>query len=775
MIASVIVDVKNKQVNRSFDYIIPSYLEHIIMIGSRVKVPFGKQIRTGFVIELKDKTESKKELKEITDTIDVKRVLNEEFVNIAKYIAENNFTFYATALETMIPTALKIKYQKIVRVINKELLNEELKEIFKSRSELIIDNLSKEKRELIYKNIDNINLILDTKISKNRNEKYEEIIHFENNGIIPKTPKQKGLYNYLEELNQDIELNILIEDSGYSKLIIKSLEELGCISIYKREIEPEIKKDVIDYKNVELNKKQKEVISEIDLNSYNTYLLHGVTGSGKTEVYMKLIEKCLDNNKGAIMLVPEISLTPQITSLFKNRFGNLIAILHSRLSIKDKYDEWKRIINNDVKIVVGARSAIFAPIDNLGIVIIDECHESSYKQTNNPKYDAKEIAALRCKNYNVPLILGSATPDVVDYYLACNGEYKLLTLPDRANGKKLPNAKIINMCDELKSGNNKVFSRKLHDEIINTYNKHEQSILFLNRRGYSSFVMCRSCGESIKCPHCDQSLTYHKKTNTLSCHYCGYKINNPSICPFCGSDKIRFVGNGTEKILEEVNRILPEAKALRVDLDTVSKMSDYEYAYKTFKAHDADILIGTQMITKGLDFEDVTLVGVLNADIALQYPTFDASMVAYNLIEQVSGRTGRAKKDGNIIIQTYSPDSFVIKTAAIHDYEAFYKFEIERRRLQMLPPFSNMIEIMVESKDASIAFEEAKKITNKLKELSKNSKILGPAEAPLFKKNDIFRFVITILAAEDIVLDEIKRIYPIYQNDKNITLNITRF
>ncbi len=775
MIAEVIIDLKNKQVNRSFDYIIPSYLNEIIKIGTRVKVSFGNQTRTGFVINIKDHTDSKRELKEIIDTIDVKRVLNEEFVNIAKYIAENNFAFYATALETMIPTALKIKYQKVVRVIDKSKLNDELKEIFKSRSELIIDNLSLDKRELVYKNIDNENLLLDTKISKNRNEKYEEIIHFIDNGITPKTPKQRGLYSYLEELNEDIELNSLIEDSGYSKLIIKSLEELGCISIYKREIEDSVSDTKIDYKKVNLNSKQRDVLDKIKLNNYDTYLLHGVTGSGKTEVYMRIIEKCLNLDKGAIMLVPEISLTPQITSLFKARFGNLIAILHSRLSIKDKYDEWKRIINNEVKIVVGARSAIFAPINNLGIIIIDECHESSYKQMNNPKYDAKEIASLRCKHFNAPLLLGSATPDVCDYYYALNGEYKLLVLPDRANGKKLPDAKIVDMREELKSGNNKVFSRELHNEIINTYNKNEQSILFLNRRGYSSFVMCRSCGEAIKCPHCDASLTYHKRTNTLTCHYCGYKINNPSICPNCGSDRIRFVGNGTEKILEEANRILPEARALRVDLDTVSKMSDYEMAYQTFKNHDADILIGTQMITKGLDFEDVTLVGVLNADIALQYPSFDATMTAFNLIEQVSGRCGRAKKDGNIIIQTYSPDNFVIKAASKHDYESFYNFEIERRRLQMLPPFSSMVELMIESKDASIAFEEAKKIVKRFKGLANLSKILGPAEAPLFKKNDIFRFVITIMAVEDVILDEIKKLYPMYQNDKMISLNITRY
>ena len=774
MIAEIIIDVKNKQVNRSFDYIIPTYFNDVIKIGTRVKISFGNTIRMGFVINIKEKSDSKRELKEIIDVIDPKRVLNEEFIDIAKYIAENNFAFYASALDAMIPTALKIKYQKIAKVLNKDLLNDELKEIFKNRSELIVDNLPEDKRKIIYKNTSD-NLILDTRISKNKNEKYDIMVHLNNDYIEPKTIKQRGLCQYLEEINEDIELDILLSDSGYSKSIIDSLEEKGIISLYKREKEIVVENVDIKPKRVTLNQSQKEVINSINLNKFDTYLLHGVTGSGKTEVYMKLIEDTIKNDKGAIMLVPEISLTPQITMLFRARFGNKIAILHSRLSISDKYNEWKKIINNDVKIVVGARSAIFAPINNLGIIIIDECHESSYRQTNNPKYDAKEIATLRAKKFNCPLLLGSATPDVCDYYYATNNEYKLLTLKERANGKRLNKALIVDMCEELKSGNNKVFSKKLQEEIIDTYHKHEQSILFLNRRGYSSFVMCRNCGESVKCPHCDASLTYHKRTNYLVCHYCGYKILNPSKCPSCGSDKIRFVGTGTEKILEEVNRILPDAKALRIDLDTVSKMSDYEAAYEAFKNHEADILIGTQMITKGLDFDDVTLVGVLNADIALSYPSFDASMVAFNLIEQVSGRCGRANKDGKIIIQTYSPKNFVIEAAANHNYEKFYNYEIQRRRLQQLPPFSSMIELMIESKDANIGFMEAKKIAKKLNELSKDSKILGPAEAPLFKKNDIFRFVITILAVEDSILEYIKNLYPMYQNDKNITLNITRY
>ncbi|MBQ9124259.1 MAG: primosomal protein N' [Acholeplasmatales bacterium] len=772
LIAEVIIDIENKQVNRSFDYLIPSHLNDVIKIGYRVIVPFGSLKRTGFVIDIKETTEYKNNLKEIIDTLDVRRVLNEEFIDLAKYIAENNFSFYATSLQTMIPTALKIKYQKVAKIINKDNVSDECKNIIK-RGELIIDKLDKDKLAIIYNEVKKGNVLLDTKFKQNRNDNVVSYVRLLDSNI--KASNQgTSLLSFLEEAGADIELSILVNDAGYSKSVIDTLVKNNAIEIYKKEVFIDKKEIVLADKEVNLTDEQLKVLNSLSYDNSKTYLLHGITGSGKTEVYMHWIDDVIKNNKSAIMLVPEIALTPQITALFKARFKSNIAILHSRLSIVDKYDEWKRIINNEVKIVVGARSAIFAPLNNLGIIIIDECHESSYIQSNNPKYNALDIAKIRSKTHSCPLVLGSATPNVSDYYLATNGEYELLELPNRVNGKSLPKSIVVDLRNELISGNKSVLSRELQEELKKCYNNKEQAILFLNRRGYSSFVMCRSCGESIKCPNCDVSLTYHSYTDTLKCHYCGHQIPNVKKCPSCSSSAIRFVGSGTEKILEAVNNLLPNAKTIRVDMDTTNKFDDYERAYSQFKNQEADILIGTQMITKGLDFENVTLVGVINADLALSYPTYDASMVAYNLIEQVSGRAGRANKDGKVIIQTYNPSHYVIECAKNHDYEKFYNKEILKRKISQMPPYSSVIEIMVSSSDYRLAYNEAIHITADLKKSAAKSIILGPTEAPIFKKNNIYRYTIQIQAIEDSVIERIKYIYPLYQNNNDIELSITR-
>ena len=775
MIAEVIVDILNKQVNRSFDYLIPPHLENIIKVGYRVHIPFGNIKRMGFVVGVKNNTDySSDRLKSIIDTIDIYPVLNEEFIEIAKYIAENNFSFYATALQTMIPSALKVKYKRIASIINKDRMSDEAVVLFK-RQTISFDNLDTDKQAIIYNEVKNGNVVLDTVISKRKDTNLVSYVSLNDTDTIPKSKKGKELVDFLTEINDVIELNVLINDCGYSKSVISTLESNGIISIISKEIIPNDSSNILfEDKRIELNELQNKVYNSVDLNTNKVYLLHGVTGSGKTEVYMRLIEDVIKNNKTAIMLVPEISLTPQITGLFKARFKSDIAILHSRLSHVEKYNEWKRIYNNEVKIVVGARSAIFAPLNNLGIIIIDECHEGTYIQQNNPKYNAIEIAKLRSEKYNSPLLLGSATPNVCDYYYATSGEYELLELPKRANNKPLPKSIVVDMRSELMSGNKSVFSKELQKSLIDCYKNKEQSILFLNRRGYSSFVMCRSCGESVKCPHCDVSLTYHAYNQTLKCHYCGHTQSNVTKCYNCGSDKIRFVGSGTEKIVDAVNTLIPEAKVIRLDLDTVNKLEDYESAFSKFKNHEADILIGTQMITKGLDFKDVTLVGVVNADLALSYPTYDATQVAYNLIEQVSGRAGRSSKDGKVIIQTYNPNHYVIKCASEHNYEKFYNTEISSRKMAAMPPFSNIIEIRVSSKDASKAHEEAKIIVSNLKKCANKSIILGPAEALIFKKNDVFTFTIQIQALEDEVLDKIKYLYPIYQNNKDITISITR-
>jgi len=776
MYAEIVIDIKNKQVNKTFDYIIPYKLENILKPGFRVIVPFGNLKRTGYVISIKEDTEYKNNLKEIIDTLDIKPVLNQELIDIAKYIAINNFSYYSVVLDAMIPSALKIKYQRVAIPYDKNNLNDELKELFGRRKELVIDSLDDIKQRIVYKAVNDNILYLDTKLKGKKDDNIIKMIHLEKDNYYSRSKKKNEIFNYLDEVGVDLELNILISEMGYKMNIINEMKEEGIISIYDKIIEDDTDiKNNIEYRNdVSLNKEQTEVYNSVDFNNYKTYLLHGVTGSGKTEIYIRWINNLLNTDKTALMLVPEISLTPQITSILYSRFKNDIAILHSRLTIKEKYEEWKRIISNNVKIVVGARSAIFAPIRNLGIIIIDEAHENSYIQTNNPKYDAIEIAKIRAKKYNIPLILGTATPRVKDYYYATNGVYELLELKNRANSKPLPKVEIVDLREELANGNKSVLSLKLQDSLKKCYKNNEQSILFINRRGYSKFVMCRSCGTVIKCPHCDIALTYHENINSLVCHHCGYITPNVIKCPNCDSDKIRYLGSGTEKIVSEVQTLIPEAKILKVDLDSITKMSDYEDYYKKFKNHEADIIVGTQMITKGLDFKDVTLVGVINADLSLHYPLYDSNEVTFNLLEQVSGRAGRSDKDGLVIIQSYNPNHFVINSVKNHDYESFYNYEIYNREMTKMPPFSECIEIMIKSLDKNKAYMEAYNILNGLKKVAKDSLILGPIEAHPFKKCDIYRYLIQIQALDDSVLEKIKDLYPIYQVNKDVSLDIRR-
>ncbi|MDE7106275.1 MAG: primosomal protein N' [Anaeroplasmataceae bacterium] len=771
MIASIIVDIAAKQVNQTFDYKVPSFLEPIIQVGYRVRVIFGRRTVLGFVVELKNQTEYKKKLKEISDIVDVYPVLNEEFVKIAKFIANHNFSYYAVALQTMIPTALKIKYQKVARLKH---TTEELEELFHGKKEIILDYKNPEDLKRIYEAYEKGFVELDTKFKRTRNEKKIEYVYIKNASLKPSSKQGEKLVSYLLELEEATPVPVLLEQTGFSKAVIKTLLEKGILGSYSKEVlsisEPK-REAMVSY---ELNADQKKVYNAVQYDTSKTYLLHGVTGSGKTLVYIEWIKDVLAKGKQALLLVPEISLTPQITAIFQSHFGNDVAILHSRLSVYDRYSAWKKILTHQVRIVIGARSAIFAPLDHLGIIIIDEEHEQSYIQENNPKYNAIEIAKLRSKTHECPLVLGSATPNISDYYLAIEGEYELLSMPSRANDKPLPKKTVVDMREELKSGNKSVFSKALQKRLVEVYNRQEQSILFLNRRGHSSFVMCRSCGTVIHCPHCDVSLTYHASTNTLVCHHCGHKQMNVESCPSCGSSKIRFVGSGTEKVMEEIQNLIPEAKVLRVDLDTTSKMVDYETAFEKFKNKEADIMVGTQMIAKGLDFADVTLVGIVNADLALHYPSYASNMTAYNLIEQVSGRAGRGAKSGEVIVQTYQPEHFVLQTSMRNDYDGFFKKEIANRKITGMPPFSEAIEIMIESKEIALAKTEAMRMIYALKQVAKDSEILGPAEALPFRLNDIYRYTIQIKIMEEAVMDKISEIYPLYQNNKDVNIKITR-
>ena len=455
-------------------------------------------------------------------------------------------------------------------------------------------------------------------------------------------------------------------------------------------------KQIEKTKKLELTDEQetafKTIRESIEQNRYEEFLLYGVTGSGKTEIYLQLIEKALEKGKTAIMLVPEISLTPQTINRFISRFGKeTLAVLHSKLSIGERYDEWNRIKNGQANIIIGARSAIFAPTENIGIIIIDEEHDSSYKSESSPRYSAKEIASILAKHGNFPVVLGSATPDITTYYKAQNNEITMLTLTKRANASSLPEVKIIDLKQELAEGNRSILSTELYEEMKNNLKNKRQTILFLNRRGFSTFIMCRECGYTMQCKNCNISMTYHRFENKLKCHYCGYEEKVATICPNCKSSKIRYFGTGTQKIEEEVHKIFPEASTIRMDVDTVTKKNSHEDILEKFKNENRDILIGTQMIVKGHHFPNVTLVGVIAADTSLNIDDYRANERTFQILTQVAGRAGREKLPGKVIIQTYNPDNFSIDLAQKQDYNEFYNIEIALRKQLKYPPFCDII------------------------------------------------------------------------------------
>ena len=517
---------------------------------------------------------------------------------------------------------------------------------------------------------------------------------------------------------------------------------------------------------------QESIVNKVKLNTFKPYLLYGITGSGKTEVYMELIDRVIHQGKTAIMLVPEISLTPQIVDRFVTKFGSDIAILHSGLNEYEKYDEYRKILSGKVKIVVGARSAIFAPLKNIGIIVIDEEHTSTYKQDNNPRYHARDVAMLRGKYHQCPIILGSATPSLESFARALNNVYELLTLTKRAGSGSLPSIEIVDMKEESRSGNF-VLSKVLIDKIWSRLRKNEQVILLLNRRGYSSMLTCRDCGNVIKCPNCDISLTYHKSSNTNRCHYCNYSIKNVNKCPVCGSSNMKDYGLGTEKLEEELNRIF-KSRVIRMDMDTTSKKGMHEKIINDFGEHKYDILLGTQMIAKGLDFPLVTLVGVINADSSLNVPDFRSAEVTFGLLSQVSGRAGRSGLAGEVIIQTYNPDHYSIVYAKNHDYYSFYKEEMKIRKALSYPPYYYITLVNITSKDYELGFKEANKIGDYLrKNLNPDTKVLGPSMANIFKMNNIYHYQCIIKYKYDNNLNKVlTNIDEIYKINNKVDVSI---
>lgn len=692
--AEIILNSDALEIDRPFTYKIPVELKERVKIGQIVKVPFGTKNKTseGFVLALKREEEIDKSfrVKKVASIVTDEPIIDKNDIKLIYFLREKYLCKYIDAFRLLIPVGImkgaKSKSKKVI--------------VFKS------DDLS----------------------SIKNSEGYIEIINFlkENSGKYTKTE--------------------LINNNSISKYKLNKLIENGLL-----EVEEEI---VFRYNNrtynidfeKELTAQQKQVLDEYINSSDNLFLLKGVTGSGKTEVYMRMVEDALNKGKSAIVLVPEISLTPQMIERFKGRFGKDVALFHSKLSDGERFDEWFRVRSGKAKLVIGARSAIFLPVKNLGLIIIDEEHESTYKSDQNPKYQTKEVAEFLSNQKGCKVVLGTATPTIETFYRALIGELKLLELNSRVDGKAMPPMKVVDMRNELKSGNASLFSRELFNEIKEKLSKKEQIILFLNRRGFSTFVSCRSCGYVFKCEECDISMTYHRN-GLLVCHYCGKTKSTPKKCPKCDSKYVKFFGAGTQRVEEEVKKYFKEAKVLRMDVDTTRSKDSYENIYNTFKDGKADILIGTQMISKGLDFKNVTLVGILAADMSINIPDYRASERTFQIITQVAGRAGRGEKQGNVIIQTYTPDHYSLKYAINYDYEGFYEREFTVRALMKYPPFGKILLINAISKKEDLLKQFMHKISNGIKllvEKEKDIDVLGPIPCLIAKVKENYRWQIVI-------------------------------
>ena len=722
MYAEVLIEYKVKSLDKTFTYIIPEYLRKIIKPGMKVTVPFGMGDDTinGFVTKVKNETDQGN-LKSIIAITDSFLVLNRELLELGHFMKNTYLCTLISAYETMLPSSLKIKssmsnYQKyetyLVKSMPIEFIKQYIEETKYASQKLILEDL----------------------ISKDR--------------ILKKNYSPSSVQTLLKS-------GIIKEEKVTSYRIDKANEKTK--------------------NTIVLSSMQKDAYDEI-VNSFGksqTFLLHGVTGSGKTEIYMHLIEEVVRQGKTAIMLVPEITLTAQIVDNFYSRFGSDVAILHSALSGGEKYDEYLKILRKDAHIVVGTRSAIFAPVENLGIIIIDEEHSESYKQDNTPRYNAIDIAKYRSNYNNVPLVLGSATPTYETYARALKGVYKLISLPKRINNSPLPKIQIVDMQIEAKKRNT-IISEYLKKRISEVLSNKEQVILLLNRRGYGTLVNCDSCGHTFKCPNCDITLTYHKSSNSLRCHYCGYYINKPEKCPECKEGDIRDFGLGTEKLESYITENISGAKVVRMDADTTSRKGSHERIIKAFKKEEYNVLLGTQMISKGLDFPKVSLVGIINADASLSMPDFRSGEKTFALLNQVAGRAGRSGIDSEVIIQTYNPDNFTLKMVQAGSFIKNYQYEMSVRKALKYPPYYYLVGIKICSRVYEDASIESSKVSNYLKKyLSSDTIILGPTTAGIFKLNNIYRFQIVIkYRFDDKLLDVLKDIDEMYISHKSTYLEI---
>ncbi len=720
MYIDVLLELKNKQLDQTYTYKVPVFLEKEIKVGKRVRIPFNHRELEGYILSVKDSCEKNFEILEVLDVIDEEIVLNNELLKIGTFMKDTYLCSLSSAFAIMLPSALKASLKTNV---NKK---------FETYLSMAIE----------YKKA----------ISLCTSERQIDIV----NGIKKAGFLQKSEANKISVSS----VNTLLK----KKIIIEQKEEVYRLQNKSREQ---------DVKKV-LNEEQKIAFDAIveNLKKHHKFLLHGVTGSGKTEIYMQVIEEVINRNQTAIVLVPEISLTPQFVSNFKARFQDNVAVLHSGLSQGEKYDEWRKITRKEVQIVIGARSAIFAPLNNLGIIIVDEEHSDSYKQENSPRYHAIEVAEFRAEINEIPLVLGSATPTLERMAKTTKNLYTRLELKNRVNKNLLPICISIDMAQEIKKGNS-IISERLKTEIEASLSRQEQIILLLNRRGFATTITCSNCGFTYKCPNCDITLTYHKTNHSLRCHYCGYTTFKKENCPDC-KENLNFYGLGTEKLEQIVKELFPDIKVLRMDADTTRKKNSYETIVEKFKSGEYNLLLGTQMISKGLDFPRVSLVGVINADESLNIPDFRSGEKTFSLLYQAAGRAGRKDTLGTVVLQTYNPNNPILKCVEEQSYEKFYMYEMNIRKKLKYPPYYFLVSLKITSKEYEECSKEATKVANYLKKkISDTSIVLGPTTANVFKVNNIYRFNIVVkYRFDDALFPVLKELDKLFVLNKKVSLEI---
>lgn len=759
------MNVPALQTNTPFTYIADDAVEDDIKIGSRVIVPFGKAERPiqGFVVEeVTQKVTG--DLKKIISVLEPEPLLNEELISLSNWLADKTYSYRVSCLNAMIPNLVKVNTRRFVKINSEKITQTQVLELLGEQqvTDLKVSDLTfAQQRQLnhwIKENKVSLEYATENSARKKMINWIWPLITDENYGvevdkIRKNATKQLELIEILKKIDPDegISQTTLLNEYHVGRSTLNSAVKNGWAkrSEIERYRDPFEGSDLKSDTSLQLNEEQQQaydlVVRAIEQHQSKPILIEGVTGSGKTEVYLQSISKAIGEGKSALLLVPEISLTPLMVKRVRARFGQQVAVLHSGLSDGEKFDEWRRIIRNEVKVVVGARSAVFAPLQNLGIIIIDEEHSETYKQTDAPRYHARDVAIYRAKNANCPVVLGSATPSLESRSRVERGRYDFVQIKRRANQKDLPEIKIVDMREHLGDGFNENFSAPMVEEIQKRLLKKEQVVLMLNRRGFSSFVMCRSCGFVLKCPNCDVSLTMHMDTHSMRCHYCGHEEPIPKSCRNCGSTKIRFFGTGTEKVEQQLAEIIPEARVIRMDVDTTRRKGAHERLLAKFGNHDADILLGTQMIAKGLDFPDVTLVGVLNADTALELPDLRASERTFQLLTQVAGRAGRADKKGKVLIQTFNPDHYAIKLAQKQDYEDFFRKEMYLRHLGKYPPYYFTALISISDRDEKEALKSAYEMLNIIQpKVSSNAVILGPTAKSISKIKQKYYYQILI-------------------------------